>query len=213
MRIVTTEHLVDRLDSDLAWRKKELTALGFVLKTSGADRGQALLRGAVTLLYAHWEGYIKAAALGYVEFVGSRRLRNRELADNFLALACRALLRSGAESGRIGPHLDVISFLRNRLEERSRLPAKSIETRSNLSSSVFREITAVLGLNYEPYETKAVLIDESLLHARNTIAHGEYVLVTMDRWDELHHEVLTLLESFRTDVMNAAVLERYRLGS
>ena len=162
-------------------------------------------------MYAHWEGFIKSAGSSYLEFLHFRRLNYSELAPNFLALAARPILRQGGASTKLAAHLEVTNFFLRRLGEQSRLPYKDgIDTRSNLSSVLLREIIETLGLNFAPYETKAHLIDERLLRLRNTIAHGEYLLIDQASVDELADEVVGMLEVFRTQIDNAAALGTYR---
>ncbi len=213
MKLHTEAQLCDFIDADLIWRKKELTQFKFLLEgsTNREDRRVALLRSAVTLLYAHWEGFIKAAGLAYLEYVSVQRLRFEELAPHFLALAARRILNAATGSKRVHVHLEVTKFFRSRLSELSSLPYKDgISTRANLSSDALREVVETLGLDFGPFETKSHLIDEGLLHARNTIAHGEYLMITEKRYDELSQEILQMMECFRTQVQNAAVLRAFK---
>jgi hypothetical protein len=214
MRIRTGSQLCDRIDEDLIWRKRELTDIKFLLETAAAkrERKPALLRSAVTLLYAHWEGFIKTAALSYLEYVAAQNLRFEELAPSFLALAARSILNAGTGAKRIRVHLEITKFFRSGLSEKSTLPYKDgIRTQANLSSEVLREIVDTLGLDFSPFETKAHLIDETLLRSRNTIAHGEYLLITEQCYQELSREVLEMMEDFRTQVQNAALLYVFRV--
>ncbi|MDT9293653.1 MAG: MAE_28990/MAE_18760 family HEPN-like nuclease [Arthrospira platensis PCC 7345] len=81
---------------------------------------------------------------------------------------------------------------------------------SNLSSEIFKEITAILGLDFSPYSTKANLIDEKLLKTRNEIAHGEYLLFDRHEYIELHRMVIEMLDLFRTQIENAALQEAFK---
>lgn len=213
MKVRTEAHLFDLIDAELIWRKKELTQFKFLLESSGSreDRRIALLRSAVTLLYAHWEGFIKASGLAYLEYVASQRLRFDELAPSFLALAARRILAAATGVKRIHAHVEVTKFFRIGLSQTSALPYKDgISTRANLSSEVLREIVETLGLDFAPYETKSRLIDEALLYSRNTIAHGEYLIVTEQRYEEISREVLGMMEIFRTQVQNATALREFK---
>ena len=48
--------LMNRLDRELAWRKRELTTLAFAVADANPVTA---LRAGICLLYAHWEGFIK----------------------------------------------------------------------------------------------------------------------------------------------------------
>jgi len=213
MNIRTAEQLYDAIAADFIWRKKELSAYKFAVEGAGhsPDKQHAFLRGAIALLYAHWEGFIKFTGGSYLEFVYFQRLKHSELAPNFIALSARRLLRDGSQSSAISAHLRITEFYRDQMESRSSIPYRdAIATRSNLSSRVLREILEVLGLDTAPFATKAVLIDELLVDRRNSVAHGEYLLVTLDGFHHISSEVLAMMDEFFMQVSNAAAVRRYR---
>lgn len=216
MSIRTTEQLFDALSEELIWRKKELASLKSTIEGARPSPGHrnVMLRSGIALLYAHWEGFIKAASRAYLEFVASQRLRYEELSPNFIALSARSLLNQAAESSKARTHITLTEFFLNDLSKRSNIPYNNgIETKSNLSSEVLRNIVDTLGLDYTDYATKEKLLDEKLLHSRNTIAHGEYMLITLDEYRELHEFVIEMMNHFRTQVDNAASLKHYQVAS
>ena len=215
MSIRTPDDVNRALSDELIWRKKELTALKFLVQapSTNADRQAALVRGGIALLYAHWEGFVKEAGRVYMEFLRYQRLTYEQLAPNFLALVARNKLFAAAQSGRIRQHLELTRFFRYELGQRSNIAQRDpLGTRGNLSSQVLRDITDTLGLDYGPYATKERLIDERLVARRNTIAHGQYLRPEMKDFLELYSEVLDLLEMFRTQVDNAVSTGAYKIS-
>lgn len=213
MSVKTVEDLFDTLNEELAWRRQELSSLKALIEQGNMKetRRKALLRSGVTLLYAHWEGFIKIAGRAYLEFVALQKLQHQELASNFIAISIRSLLNTAAETSQIGKHKEVTEFFLNDLHTRCNLPYKNvINTKSNLSSKIFKDIVDTLGLDYAKYTTKSFLIDEKLLNKRNTIAHGNYIAVDVKEYRELHEFVLQTMETFRTQIDNAASLGSYR---
>lgn len=207
----TPEQLDDLLAEDLIWRKREISSLKLSAEAAPPERQPAMLRAALSMLYAHWEGFVKTAATAYIRFVSLQRLRYAELSANFLALSVRRLLRPASEANRIGAHIAVAEFFLRDLERQSSLPHRDeIRAEGNLSARVLHEVIDTLGLDYSPFEMKARLIDEILLKTRNTIAHGEYLLIDMSRYRELSAEVVEMLDIFRVQVSNAAALQQYR---
>lgn len=56
-KIRTTTQLSERLDEEIAWRKRELRFIkSLVDPNRDKPREASLIRSGVTLLYAHWEG-------------------------------------------------------------------------------------------------------------------------------------------------------------
>ena len=212
-KIRTPNDLSDRLSTDLAWRKIELSAIKGLIERREFElqKNKVLTRSGIAILYAHWEGYIKCAATAYLEFVSMQRnLRYCDLTDNFIAIAMKSRLDEAASTKQATIHNEVIKFLIESMEERIKLPKEGvITTGSNLSSDVLRQILALLGIDYRPYKTKQVLIDEKLLAKRNCIAHGEFLDVDVDSYRELHKEVINMMDLFRDQIENHAVQKLY----
>jgi hypothetical protein len=170
-----------------------------------------MLRVGICLLYAHWEGFTKAATTAYVNYVALKGLRYCDLSPSMVALGLRAKLRTAEATNRVTVHSEVTSFLMSDMHENASLPwSDAVSTEGNLNSRVLQELLCLLDLSYTPYETKRVVIDERLLSPRNRIAHGERIPVEPTDYDDVYSEVITLLDLFRTDVENAAQIQRFR---
>jgi len=72
----TLEMLQNNLDQDFAWRIKELTTIKNRIPQKKEDLQDALIRAGITMLYAHWEGFIKNATEQYLNYVSLRRLKH-----------------------------------------------------------------------------------------------------------------------------------------
>lgn len=211
MKIRTHEQLSDKLAEELAWRKQELSILKSLIDTKsfGTAKRNTLLRSGITILYAHWEGFVKVAANSYVEFVAMQKLPYNQLANNFIALAMKDQLDQAKETEKATIYNEVADFFMTKLSERSMIKYEFRITTSNLSSSVFKEIIFMLGLDYSFYESKEVLIDEKLLNRRNVIAHGNYLDIDDKDYDELHKKVIEMMDTLRNQIDNAASTKQY----
>jgi MAE_28990/MAE_18760-like HEPN len=205
-KIRTSAELNDHLSQDLAWRKIELSALRGLIESRSLElhKNKVLTRSGIAILYAHWEGYIKCAATAYLEFVSrQKQYRYCDLTDNFVAIAMKNKLDEASNANQPVIHNEVIKFLIESMEQRIEIPRQGIiKTGSNLSSSVLRQILALLGIDYQPYEMKQILIDEKLLEKRNKIAHGEFLDVDVDSYRELHKEVIDMMDLFKDQIEN-----------
>ena len=163
------------------------------------------------MLYAHWEGFIKAAATGYVCYVTTRRLRYRELSDGFVALGLRSTISRAGQSKRTTDYIDLISVVRSDLSDRLDIDCtKAIDVQSNLDSKVLLDILYTFALNRVPYLTKAALIDNKLLNRRNNIAHGRSLEVEKQEYQTVHAQIVGLIDKFKDDVEDAAHRKLYR---
>jgi MAE_28990/MAE_18760-like HEPN len=216
-KIRTINELSDRLSEDLAWRKIELSALKGLIERREFElrKNKVLTRSGIAILYAHWEGYIKCAATTYLEFISRQKsLKYCDLTDNFIAIAMKSKLDKASNTNQSTIHNEVIKFLIESMGERIEIPREGvIKTGYNLSSDVFRQILALLGIDYQPYELKEVLINEKLLAKRNQIAHGEFLDVDVDSYRELHQEVVGMMDLFKDQIENHAQQKLYLRSS
>jgi len=214
MKLRTPEQLSDILDQDLAWRKKEIAAIVVFIHRNKLKPLllSTALRAGVTLLYAHWEGFLKRSSEFYLEYVSRQNLRNDQLADNFLAIAARKPLSSAGESTKISQALVMVDFFRSKMSDIGVFPSgDSIRTKSNLSSEVLKEIATTIGIDYSLFATKSVLIDERLVYKRNNVAHGQFLDIDLTDFQELQVEISDMMETWRTEIQNACIMKRYRI--
>jgi hypothetical protein len=210
MKIKTKEDLQDCLASDLSWRKKELTNLYNDVRTAKQKKLPTALRCAVVLLYAHWEGFIKNATETYLSYIKFRKLRLDEVNNNILALSLKQKIKEFSESNKATYHVEFVNYFRNNMTEQAKFSENdSIKTKSNLNSVILAEIFATVGLDITTYSLKANMIDSQLLNYRNTIAHGNYLLLDILEYNLLHAEVITMLDNINGDIINACILEEF----
>jgi hypothetical protein len=212
MKVRSLDQFSQSITDCLSWRKHELKNLqSFFNKEK--EPVVALTKGALLLTYAHWEGGIKDVAYIYLRHVESQSLFRDKLKSNFLALESISAIKQAAASNQILPYQQAIEHVRYNAEHRYRLPnIQLIDTESNLSSRVLKNILACIGLlqEWEHFAHKQRVIDFALLKNRNDVAHTGQ---TEDRKEvdvyELVGHVLELLEIFKNVVENAAVQRCY----
>lgn len=198
------------LDKEFSWRLKEIANLKGAVRQQKSLSDKTLVRAGVTLLYAHWEGFVKAAAQAYLDFVNTQGHRYEELTNCFVALGVKKRLGELVETKKSAMHIAAIDFIRTAMGSRAELRVKSaIDTQSNLNSAVFENIAATIGLETSAYAPRFHLIDESLLARRNKIAHGQYLDLDVDGWRNLADEVIFLMRQVKDDIENSASLSRF----
>ena len=209
-KIRTTNQLQDVLDQEFGWRLKEIHNIRSAARTAGSASQKTLIRAGVTLLYAHWEGFVKAGADAYVNYLSCKGLRNSELRSCFVALGLKSHIHTLTSSSRSTASVYALDVILAELEKPANLPVRnSIDTQSNLSSAVFKDIAGWIGLDPGRYSTKFKLLDESLLKRRNRIAHGSYLELDQPAFADLVDQVVELLRWFKTDLENALATEAF----
>jgi hypothetical protein len=210
MKIRSAAALLDHLDDEMAWRLKEVHELRSTVQTANGRNIDAHIRAGVSMLYAHWEGFIKGAANAYVSYLAHRGDLMKDLQPCFVALSMRTAMAAAQESSKSSIAISTVSNLFAEMDNPVRFPkSDAISAGSNLSSAVFLNITGWIGIDPSPYATRFTLIDKSLLETRNGIAHGEYLMIDRGRFDSLTHDVLELLRWFKTDIENAVALQSF----
>ncbi|MGW6870015.1 MAE_28990/MAE_18760 family HEPN-like nuclease [Streptomyces sp. NPDC054901] len=209
----TLDELQDTLDEDFAWRRSELHSyLSTVRRAHSESTAQrTLCRAGIPLLYAHWEGYAKHCLSMYLKYVGRRRLTYGELHPAFVALGHESSLDSEEGMSATRKIVRRAQALLSGDGVRATIPwRRGIDTQSNLNSVRCFDLFESLGLDASPLHTKARLIDYQLLRVRNEIAHGQYLSVGANSYEELHVEVLWIMDFVRNTVSAAAENQAYR---
>lgn len=85
-----------------------------------------------------------------------------------------------------------------------------MDTGSNLNSVRFSGILASVGIDGDRYSAYFNLIDELLLGRRNSIAHGQFLNVDAQSFEETFKSTLMIMRWFKDDLENAASLGTYR---
>ena len=211
MNLRTLDELSEFFDKELAWRKKELSQIKLSLDQATESQTTSIIRIGICMLYAHWEGFIKAAATGYVCYVATRRLKYHELAPGFVALGLKSNIVTASQSKRATLHVELISLLLSEMEDPFTINCERvIDSQSNLNSRVMEDILCTLGMDDASYLSKGQLIDNRLLYNRNNIAHGKFLTVDVNSYIDLHYQVIELIDRFGDDIKLAAEAKLYR---
>lgn len=213
MAIRTKEELIDKIAEDHVWRVREISELkGLIALDSTSDiRKRVLCRSGVALLYAHWEGFIKKSGTYFLEYVSFQRPNISELRSNFITLILRGKIDNARASKKYSAFDEITKYIINNRDVRARIPYKNIvDTESNLSTTVLKEITWCLGIDYSIFVSKEKLIDLRLVGRRNHVAHGQQLIVDKEDFDEMADEVMGLINTFRNLLENSAVTGEYK---
>lgn len=206
MKLRTADELLAYLDGEMAWRIKELHQFKSTVENASGRNIDTHIRAGVSMLYAHWEGFIKGAANAYVNYLSHRADVNRNLQPCFVAMGMRSKIATATATSKSAVAVMTVTHLLSELDQPVWLPRSgAISAESNLSSTVFLNIAGWIGIDPNPYSTRFTLIDKTLLESRNNIAHGEYLTIDRPRFESLTTEILEMLRWFKTDIENAAV--------
>lgn len=219
--------LEDLLFEDLTWRKKEISELILLAET---EEKNVLLKSIILLLYAHWEGYIKKTSKTYLKFITENKFQVSDLTDNFKYLALKGLCKEVFKSSETLSTNNELNFILkfNEINEKTidkliRIDLDNerdktiIDTQDNLTPSIFKKITEIIGLTYlDGYESKKTQIENNLVAYRNSIGHGNKKLSNNQEFQleivaikELREVIFLIIENFRDDIIQFAKEQYY----
>lgn len=206
----TEADLSNILDADLIWRRKELSDIKLAIKNADSSAKPALLRALIAMSYAHWEGYVRTCANRYFEHLTLRRKPfsefERQIYVNSFLIRLNALQQSRvALEARCKLVNDILDGAGARF---SYVSPELVETRSNLSPEVTKDICLICGVDAGYFENNRTFLDH-LLKRRNAIAHGQQEYIQADEIDDLVANVLALMGVFRNLLENKVYTRAY----
>jgi len=215
MKIKSLDKLQDLINSDLIWRKKELIDLKLNIRLT---ENPIYIRAALSLLSAHFEGFIKQIANYYILYVSSQNIPFSKLKSNFTAIYSFDKMKQYSESNKISIYNN--SFLSSLLFEYNNTKFKIkystnkpiIKTKGNPTSIIFEDIIYTIGLDFSPYETKRNFIDSDLLSNRHKIIHGEKLYISRIDFEQTLSNIFNIMETFHEQVFQAAYNREYLLN-
>lgn len=215
MKIVTPDLLYDAIQNDFTWRDKELKLIYQIIPKDKNEKQSAFIRAAIPILYAHWEGFIKKSSEFYLEYVAyysSKYLKYNQLLPQFITLSLNSALNK-TEVKNIIDKTEIIKYLLSNLNSTPIIPTKNIiQTKSNLTYFVFKEIMFILNIDDAKFIKHQALIDD-LVENRNNIAHGNqnHKLIDFNTYENTYNDILSLMRLFKTEVENSALLQGFKL--
>ena len=212
MKIKTLENLEDALNKHLAWRKKEMITLK-VLIDKGNETHEILIRAGLALLCAHFEGFIKDASNDYLEYIANQNVTYQDLQDVFSVIKLHHVIEEASKSPRYSVQLKILreyEKLSTQKFHNKKSEKTIVNTHSNPSTAILKELLLTLGLSTDIFNTKAIYIDNSLLSNRHKIVHGEKYTPDDDDFSETFRIIMELLDSYKRVVIEAAEKESYK---
>lgn len=211
MKLRTEDKVLDRLDWEIGWRRKEIDGMKTVVRRESNDFiSNTLIRAGIPLIYAHWEGFVKAGVEAILCFVSLSGKKYQELAPYFAVLGVKKKLDEFTKPEKIQIRIEAMKFLMNEMENEANFNWKGqIDTGSNLTFDRFSDIAEAIGVNVSHYETRKKFIDQSLVERRNLIAHGHKVDLAIDGFMDVADQVQVLLQRFKTDLENCISNKSY----
>jgi hypothetical protein len=210
MKVRSLDELENIISREYSWRRKELTNIKNLTLSSRSHIKTTLLKSSLTLLYSHWEGFVKKISIAYCEYLNFQGLCYQDLTQNFHVCALINEFQGQYPPRNFKSSFGIVTGESLRLSEKLKIDSERyIDTQSNLNSEVLKELTQKLGISYSAYELKENLIDERFLGLRNAISHGEYRCIEEEDFIDLYEEITSLIDIFKNQIANSAIMKEY----
>lgn len=210
MKIRTIEELEDKLEQDIAWRKKEILSLKLMIESDDVNR-KILLRAGIALLCAHFEGFIKCASNYYIVYISNKKFKCDDIIYPLLAIKYENDFENCAKTNKYSIHGSLLRKVEDMKGETFYLKYKDnepiISTESNPSSNVLNEILLTIGIDSDIFYTKKQYIDYSLLKNRHKIVHGDKADLDYEDFNALFEIVMDLLDEYKDLIVQSAEKE------
>jgi len=212
--------LYELIEKDYAWRITELSNYRNALIAEQNEKvRKATIRAGVPLLYAHWEGFVRQLANWYYEFVSYQSHNISDLSDSFASIILRAELNILEKSNKLKNHQRVVKMIFEEMNKTAFFSTRSPIKTSNLKYEIFEDVCILLGISPTEFESRnkskfdrniQLTIDKDLVGQRNSIAHGEYLQMSIEEFKKLYDIVVNgFLFNFKEIVMDCASNKKY----
>jgi len=205
---------LDVVEKDLVDRQRSITMARSLFNASHSSNREHLRRNLIITCYASWEGFVKFAAVQYLDFLTNAFRRGALSIGQLDSRSKTVYLLRGNKSafngsmGVVGKILFIEKLTSSPFRKSDICDTRDlVDTRGNLNTDTMQEVCAICGIKDEDYLLRRAVIDERLLKWRNAFAHGSRVEDIDDSGAvDVAENVRILLNTFNTDLTNKAVI-------
>ncbi|MEU5263410.1 MAE_28990/MAE_18760 family HEPN-like nuclease [Amycolatopsis sp. NPDC021455] len=212
--VTRLELVADKLDGELALRRRELSDINLSAQSSAGNKAATLRRAGHVMAYAHWEGFVKLALTNYIAEVCQQQRVVGDLRGGLRAAMLSTRINVSAAENPFSLAIELVESVRGHTTEKFTLTPESLLKTGNLTSKKFRSMLSICSLDYlDYYATKENFIDEVLCGRRHRIAHGGPQPISADDLSKTINRVLNLCQMVNDQVIEALLYEHYLANS
>jgi hypothetical protein len=208
MKIKTLDELLNKIDSDLHWRKREIFEIKSLLEFDKLNI-EYQKRVLIPLLYSHWEGFIKNISNFYLNYLSQKNILKSELKLGLISLFFNSEIEKLIGQKKINKSLFLLQKISNLSE--IKFEKNLINSNSNLNYEVFENILQVLEIDSSLITEDEKNLINKLVNLRNHIAHGFIITISEEDYNSIKIKIIPLLERYKTVIIESAVNETYLL--
>jgi MAE_28990/MAE_18760-like HEPN len=218
----TLNLLNEVIQDDYKWRITELSNFKTtVISTNNPKAQTAMLRAGVTLLYAHWEGFVKKTADTYYKHVSYQKCTIEDLNNSFRSIILRGEIEKLTGTKKLKQHNILMEIWFEKQKTVANFSESSPVRTANLKYDIFEDVCILIGIDIDEFRLKYLdkgrfdrdiqkTIDNDLVDRRNAIAHGEYLPIKIEEYKLLYDFVVNgMLYTFKESVIDAAQNKKY----
>ena len=198
--------ILDEILENISWRLEEVRQYDSIINSLTSIDNESydmqvslLLRSAIPMVYAHWEGFVVSTLNKLFTYLNSLELGSIQYCHNYLTTAYEQSLQSLVDSKNFDKRKKHLINLYNNFSTQVKFN-KKIDTKSNLTFSVLQEICLKVNLDDTKFNEYKIELDK-LVNIRNSIAHGDVQSNIFTEFKDIE-QYIDLLEALMLDFNN-----------
>ncbi|MBN2970665.1 hypothetical protein JW805_01370 [Roseomonas aeriglobus] len=216
------------IELDRQSRESEIRLLErYLASAEPEEERKALRRCIIVVSYSHFEGFCKFALTAYLAAINSYNIASSDasiplvaasMTDIFEALRneskkhtiFRKELANDVDVHRLARQQAFVSSYESTLASKVvSISEKVVDAKSNLNAIVLKRNLYAVGLSLDFVEEHRAVID-SLLHVRNSIAHGDTLMDPKpEQMLKYQESMSTIMSRVQQEVLQALIGRRY----
>lgn len=175
--MINTKKIIEEIEIANNWRLNEFLYIQNIYAKLSLDKDRSselqkyVLKSAIPMIYAHWEGFVVSSLKIVFEVLNKENLTCKNIHNILLTCSYEQKLKSLTESAHFEKYQKHLAIIIEMFEKQVTFSNK-IDTKSNLNFEVLVEICKKLRFDSSIFEEYKHELNQ-LIHVRNSLAHGE----------------------------------------